>query len=160
MSRRPTITLRGRQALASGLPLYVESLGDGWIPAGPRARERAARMDDHAVLIYGVESAYGSTTATAQRAADALLASLESEISDLKRETAVAVDSLVTLTGAPSGAIWRVVDIARTDLCWGEFLTEALLESEGGRRFWHPVAALTVVHGAFRTLNPAAYREG
>ncbi len=83
----------------------------------------------------------------AQGAADTLLASLESEISDLKRENALDVGSLVVLTDAPGGAIWRVVDIASG---------EALIESEGGRRFWRPVSRLTVVSGTFRTLNPAA----
>ncbi len=60
---------------------------------------------------------------------------------------ALAVGSLVTLTDTPGGAVWRVLEIEGGD---------ALIESEGGRRFWRPIARLTVVHGAFRTLNQAA----
>jgi len=60
---------------------------------------------------------------------------------------ALAVGSLVTLTDTPGGAVWRVLEIDGDD---------ALIESEGGRRFWRPVARLTTVHGAFRILNPSA----
>jgi hypothetical protein len=95
----------------------------------------------------GCRSTIPATIATAQRAAEALLTSIEAGISDLKRENALAVGSLVTLTDAPGGAIWRVLEIDGAD---------ALIESEGGRRFWRPVARLTVATGAFRTLNPAA----
>ncbi len=117
----------------------------GGASAAERDRLLEVEMDrDEAMEL---DSAYDSTFATAQRAADTLLASLESGISDLKRENALDVGSLVVLTDAPGGAIWRVVDIASG---------EALIESEGGRRFWRPVARLTVVSGAFRTLNPAA----
>jgi len=101
------------------------------------------------VRLSEVVAVPSGAVATAQRAADALLTSIEIGISDLKRENqnAVAVDSLVTLTDAPGGAIWRVLEIDGDD---------ALIESEGGRRFWRPVARLTTVHGAFRILNPSA----
>jgi len=52
----PRITVQGVRAIESDLPLFVLSLGDGWVPALPGTRERARRMERHALWIYGVEA--------------------------------------------------------------------------------------------------------
>jgi len=48
------ITITGRRAIDSGRPLFVKSF-DGWVPALPGTRERAACMPRHALWIYGIE---------------------------------------------------------------------------------------------------------
>lgn len=52
------ITVTGRAAIESTLPLFVRRLDGKWVPADDSAvtRARAARMSQHALWIYGVES--------------------------------------------------------------------------------------------------------